>query len=264
MKKLSWFVCFSLFAVSCLNEADCYQLNNNAVVIYFKILGGKADLFELYTIQSADAGGPFLVDTAVSYVALPINPKTEETVFTIIGAYADYELPVTYNRQVQFVSEDCGERYVFSNLNVLENNFDSVLLVSTTPAPVPVPSSAKNIEIYRCPRTNLAGITFKEKVLLSDVTVNFPAIIYQPTDSVTTINLPLNPNDTTTTFTFSFGNATKTLKVSYLKEPETLFQECGEQSLISKLYVNVTDLTLVNILNDSIEDLPIKNFEITP
>jgi len=264
MKKLSWFVCFSLFAASCLNEADCYQLNNNAVVIYFKILGGKVDKFELYTIQSADAGGPFLVDTVVSSVALPINPKTEETVFTIAGAYGDYELPVTYTRQVQFVSENCGERYVFTNLNVLENDFDSVLLVNTTPAPVPVPSSAKNIEIYRCPRTNLAGVTFKQKVFLSDVTVNFDAIIYQPSDSLTTINLPLNPNDTTTTFTFSFGNATKTLKVSYSKETETLFPQCGEQSLISNLHVNLTDLTLVNIPNDSIEDLPVSNFEITP
>ena len=60
------------------------------------------------------------------------------------------------NAQVQFVSEDCGERYIFSDLKILEYDFDSVRIVNPTPT---APAST-NIEIYRCPRTNLMGIDF--------------------------------------------------------------------------------------------------------
>ena len=45
MKKTGLFTFILIVAVSCLNEPDCYQLNNDTVVIYFKIIGGGNDVY---------------------------------------------------------------------------------------------------------------------------------------------------------------------------------------------------------------------------
>ena len=51
MKKTGLFTFILIVAVSCLNEPDCYQLNNDTVVIYFRIIGGGSDAFQLTSIH---------------------------------------------------------------------------------------------------------------------------------------------------------------------------------------------------------------------
>ena len=130
MKKTGLFVFVVIIAVSCLNEPDCYQLNNDAAVIHFRIIGGGSDAVQLISVQSPEADVILYGDTTVSSIPLPLNPKTEETLYTIHGADGDNTLQVGYKRQVQFVSEECGERYYFQDLNVSEHDFDSVRIVN--------------------------------------------------------------------------------------------------------------------------------------
>jgi len=261
MKKLTWFVFFSIIAVSCLDEPDCFQLNNNSVVIAFKILGAGADEFALVGIISPETDSVFYGYQIVPSAELPLNPLDVQTRYSFQGVYGDNEIQLGYTRQVQFVSADCGERYIFADLKIMEHDFDSARVVYATPT---APAST-NIEIYRCPRTNLMGIDLGDKQLVEGVTAGFSTFIFLPSDSLTTIDLPLNKDDSTTTFVFDFGAVSKTLKVKYTRTNKTRFEICGEQTLFSNLLVDtaITDFSSATILKDSIQDLPIINLEIT-
>jgi hypothetical protein len=265
MKKTGLFTFTLIVAVSCLNEPDCYQLNNDTVVIYFKIIGGGTDNYQLTSIQSPDTDIVFYGDTTVSIIALPLNPKTEETFYTLHGVEGDDTLNFGYKRQVQFVSEECGERYYFQDLDVLEHDFDSVRIVNAIATPTPLPSGAKNIEIYRCAITNLMGLSFKDSTVVDGITSDFTTIVVPPDVKLKNFVLPLNINDSTTTYEFDLGDKLRTLKVRYSRTGRTFANQCGPQTFFSDLHVNgaVTDMTYV-ISNDSIQDLPIKNIEITP
>ena len=266
MKKTGLFTFVLIIAVSCLNEPDCYQLNNDTAVIYFRIIGGGSDAFRLTSIVSPESDSTFYGDTTYSMIILPLNPKTEETHYTIHRADGENILHFGYKRQVQFVSAECGERYYFQNLDVLEHDFDSVRVVNTIPTPTPTPASAKNIEIYRCAITNLMRINFKDPTVVQGITSDFMTIVVPPGTELHDFVLPLNTEDSTSTYQFNFGDSLKTLKVRYSRTPETLASQCGLQTFLFDLHVNseVTDLTSVVISNDSIHDLPIKNLEITP
>jgi len=109
------------------------------------------------------------------------------------------------------------------------------------------------------------GIDLGDKQLVEGVTAGFSTFIFLPSDSLTTIDLPLNKDDSTTTFVFDFGAVSKTLKVKYTRTNKTRFEICGEQTLFSNLLVDtaITDFSSATILKDSIQDLPIINLEIT-
>jgi hypothetical protein len=265
MKKTGLFSFVLIIAVSCLNEPDCYQLNNDTVVIYFKIIGGGNDAIQL-TSMTPESDSIFANSTA-SMIALPLNPKTEETFYTLHGVDGDNTMQFGYKRQVQFVSEECGERYYFKDLDVLGHDFDSIRIVSTIPAPTPLPTGANNIEVYRCATTNLMGVSFKDSTEVEGITSDFAGIILpSPGEKLKDFLLPLNTNDSTSTYEFDLGDESKTLRVRYSRTEKTLADICGPQTFLFDLHVNsaVTDLTSAVIATDSIHDLPIKNLDITP
>ncbi|HEX6891344.1 MAG TPA: DUF6452 family protein [Chryseolinea sp.] len=267
MKKTGRLTFILIIAVSCLNEPDCYQLNNDTVVIDFKIIGGGGDVVQLIGVQSPESDVIFYGDTTVSSIPLPLNPKMEETIYTFQGADGGNTLQFGYKRQVQFVSEECGERYYFQDLNVLEHDFDSVRIVNSIPAPTPLPSGAKNIEIYRCATTNLMRVNFKTETIVEEITSDFGGIILpSPGTTLKDFLLPLNPNVDSTTYQFDLGDDLKILRVRYSHALKTIADICGEQTFLFDLQVSeVTDLgTSVEILKDSIQDLPVINLDITP
>src|SRR5215204_2605083 len=210
MKKTGLLSFVLIIAVSCLNEPDCYQLNNDAVVIYFKIIGGGNDAVQL-TSMSPDSDSIF-TNTTGSMITLPLNPKTEETFYTLNGVDGDNTLQLGYKRQVQFVSEECGERYYFQDLNVLGHDFDSIRIVNTIPAPTPLPTGANNIEIYRCATTNLMRVNFKTETPVEEITSDFGGILLSsPGTTLKDFLLPLNTNADSTTYQFDLGDQIKIL-----------------------------------------------------
>jgi hypothetical protein len=266
MKKTGLFTFVFIIAVSCLNEPDCYQLDNSTVVIYFKIIGGGNDLVQVTTAQSQDTDSIFFSETTAAKIILPLNPKTEETLYTLQAANNTNTLHFGYTRQVQFVSEACGERYYFQNLNVLNHDYDSVRVVNPIGTPDPEPAGANNLEIYRCPETNLMGISFPEATLVQNISTDFSATIILPPDGMLDdFLLPLDTSKSSTTYVFQFADASKTLKVKYSRAKETLAEVCGPLSFLYNLESDsVTNFTTVDVPKDSVQDLPVINLEVTP
>lgn len=145
-KKVAWVFFLSCAAWSCLDEPDCYGLNNNIVGITFK----SADTFATITVDSLTVTSNAALLQLVSNsnagkVYLPLNYFSDTTSYRFETPDTAYVLTLGHKSQSQFVSSECGQRFVLANLAVLEHTFDSVRLVSAAPGSRP---DVNNLEIF--------------------------------------------------------------------------------------------------------------------
>ncbi|MEX2232026.1 MAG: DUF6452 family protein [Cyclobacteriaceae bacterium] len=134
VKSSAWFLVLFLLTTACLDEPECFNLNNNIIGISFKKLADSSiDTAEFTLIGTIEPPLIFIGDT-VSRITLPLNYFVDETTFFFESPDTLRILRLGYVSQAQFVSEDCGEKFVLSTLRVLEHSFDSVRLISDVPS----------------------------------------------------------------------------------------------------------------------------------
>ena len=147
VKRSAWLLVFTLIAAACLNEPDCFNLNNEVVGISFKKLeDSSTDTASFVAYGTQQPPLLFGLDTAVSRINLPLNYFEDETAYFFETSDAFHLLRLGYISQAQFVSENCGEKFVLSRLRILETSFDSVRLVRDTPTSQ---GGTVHIEIYQ-------------------------------------------------------------------------------------------------------------------
>ena len=134
VKRSTWLLILAVIAAACLDEPDCFNLNNDVVGISFKKLDdSSADTVSLLALGTQEPPILFGLDTAIFRVNLPLNYFEDETTFFFETPEDLHLLRLGYISQAQFVSENCGEKFVLSRLRVIETSFDSVRLVTDTP-----------------------------------------------------------------------------------------------------------------------------------
>jgi hypothetical protein len=144
VKKTGWFVFFVLLSVSCLDEPDCFRLNNNIIGITFKkYTDGTASTTVFTTIKADERDTVFT--QASNKVYLPLNYFQQHTLFLFQREGVTDTLEVLYKAQAQFVSSDCGVRYVLSDLDIGYHSFDSVRLITRVPKST---STGNHIELF--------------------------------------------------------------------------------------------------------------------
>ena len=164
LKKLIGPVLLFILAFSCLEEPECIGLNNNLIGLSFVNLDTEASdsvtLDSLFIdgkkiFYAATDSGLYYIpytteynDTTVSLASmvLPLNYLQEETI--VVFGFEDHSdtLALKYKSQSQFVSEQCGQRFVLSDLSAASPDIDSIRIVSEKPGTSTV--KTKNIEIY--------------------------------------------------------------------------------------------------------------------
>lgn len=143
-----WLLFFVFMMVGCLDEPDCYSLNNYIVGISFKkITTSGADTVFFENVRTEEPPLLFVDSSAISKMALPLDYFTDETTFYFDEVDTTRILRLGYASQPQFVSENCGERFVLSDLRILEHSFDSVRLVHDVPSRTA--DGTMHIEIFR-------------------------------------------------------------------------------------------------------------------
>jgi len=133
VKTSAWFLVFLLLTAACLDEPDCFTLNNDLIAISFKKLADSSTDTVEFTRIGIDEPPLIVSEDTVSRITLAVNYFKNETTFRFETEDTSRILRLGYISQVQFVSEDCGERFVLSRLRVLEHSFDSVRLLSDVP-----------------------------------------------------------------------------------------------------------------------------------
>lgn len=146
-KKITGFLLLVLITAGCLDEPDCYLLNNNVVGISFKKLeDSTADTVAVSGFGTVEPPLLFWGDTTLTRINLPLNYFQDETAFFFDTPDRMLILRLGYVSQAQFVSENCGEKFVLSSLTVVRHSFDSVRLVTDTPTR---DGTTINIEIFQ-------------------------------------------------------------------------------------------------------------------
>lgn len=268
IKKFFWIVFLFLGTGSCLDEPDCVNMNNGFVGISFKkMFDNKADTVVFIGIQSPESDSIFYSYTRATAISLPLNSFATQTRYDMEGVYGSKFVELGYvNKSTQYVSEDCGVRYVFSDLKLLGHNFDSVKVITTDLFSTVQP----NLEAYRCPRTNLVKIAFRQligpteradTVFLNTISADYPTQFYIPEDTLSTLNLPLNQNSSSTTFYFGFKDgSSRSITFNYTRTSWDEFDTwCGSLTRFSELSSTVYDFNDVQIRKDSAQDPPVTN-----
>lgn len=267
IKRLLWFFVFSWMAVSCLEEPDCFGLNNNIIGISFKKLSDKkADTVAFVMVTAAGTDSIFYETSLLTGGNFPLDYFSTGTNFTFSGVDGDFDLNTQYKVQTQFVSEDCGTRFVLTDLKAFSSAFDSVSIVGATPKSRAV--GGANIEIFRCPNTSRIKLRFASAVTITNIEIDYEApTILLSSNPVTTQLIPLNEaaGQSTIKFTFSDGTTTteKTLVLSYDRATREFYHACGEQWVLSELTLDDHDFTSATIIRKTIQDPNEANIEIT-
>jgi len=149
VKNAFWLLLLPLF--SCLDQPDCLRTSDTALVVSFrKLEGGARDTVVLYQVIALGADSIFyspgnVPDTLRGVNALlAVDPFSTETSFTFYFHENEKELRVGYNREMRFVSDECGSELFLSSLEILSTTFDSVRVVNRQLSK----SRTVNIEIF--------------------------------------------------------------------------------------------------------------------
>jgi hypothetical protein len=263
IKRTLWFFVFALMAISCLDQPDCFSLNNNIVGISFKKLSNKtADTIAVRTLSATGTDSIFLTSVLMTGKNLPLNFYADSTTFYFEGLDQVYDLTLKYSSKAQFVSEDCGERFVITDLKAFSNTFDSVRVAASIPKSRDI--AGTNIEVFRCPNTSRIKLRFSTAITITNVQANYLGPFTPSASPVTTLLLPLNTAESTSTIQFTVGGVTKTLVLNYERDLDTLYNACGEQVVISGLAIDSnTTLTSATVVRTAIQDPNQTNLEIT-
>lgn len=263
IKRTLWFFVFALMAISCLDQPDCFSLNNNVVGITFKRLStNRADTIGWTGIIPVNTNIVYVPSpTSVTFVNVRLDPFSNSTMFQIEAGGEVHDLRLDYSSRAQFVSEDCGEKFVITDLKAFSESFDSVRVAAPTPKTQEVPGA--NIEIFRCPNTSRIKVRLSSAVSIASIETSYAAISTKP-DAVSDILLPLNTNESQSAITFRFSDGTtKNIVLNYQREVQQLFHACGEQVVISDIAVASHTFTDVKVARTGIQDPNQVNLEIT-
>lgn len=255
---------------ACFEDPDCIGLKNNLITVSFKkLFDRKADTVGVYGVSISGTDSIFSQLRYTDGVTLPLNFSQNQQVIDFNLLTGQYSLTANYKAKAQFESPDCGPRFIFSDLEVTQHNFDSLSLVNSVPGEEP---GVSNINVYRCPYTNNVKIGFRQ--LFADTEVNgqalqqdlfgvrldYSSLIYWPDTLISAVTLPLNLNTTSTQVVFDTKTAgLLQLGLNYTITPQTLFEVCGEQRFISNLTITGSDFDIARINKDSIADPPVTN-----
>jgi hypothetical protein len=133
-----------LLCGACLDEPECFSLNNNIIGITFKkIEDGTASPVTFTSITAL--GNQTIFGATSNKVYLPLNYFRDTTSFVFVQETRTDTLRFHYTAKAQFVSVECGERYVLSDLDTIRQTFDSLRFIGRTPGRN---ASVNNIEIY--------------------------------------------------------------------------------------------------------------------
>ncbi|MEO7990520.1 MAG: hypothetical protein ABI663_13325 [Chryseolinea sp.] len=259
LKKSSWFLFFGAMAISCLDQPDCFRLNSDQIGVSFKVLGtNKADVIGVYGMEINGVDSTFYPYTYLSSLLIDLNYLANQTGVTISGDKVSGSMLLKYLSQAQFVSDECGPRYILSNLTIDQQaGFDSIRLVTNQVNNPPY----INIEIYRCPTTNLVKLDFyqlyiatngkKSSQLLSvnvdNIIATYSGEMFYQDSTTNTVTLPINLNTGSSDFNMSIGGKLNTLSLAYTLTDEERYNVCPLATYASGLSASSVEFDSVSI-----------------
>lgn len=109
---------------SCLNEPDCIITSTNLVKINFKVNSKTARVVNFTKITVSGLEKDFYVEAQLSSVQLPVEPEANESTFTFYFENRIETIHLTYTRQAEVISANCGAYTNYAGLAIPESTFE--------------------------------------------------------------------------------------------------------------------------------------------
>ena len=241
LKKSSLVLFFGVMAISCLDQPDCFRLSSDQMGVSFKVLGtNKEDAVKLTGIVITDVGDILGADVSTNRFLMPLNYLADQTEVSISSDKINGTVLLKYLSQAQFVSDECGPRYILSALTVgQQSGFDSVRVLADQVSNPPI----INLEIFRCPITNLVKLDFYQLYVAANgkktsqlVTVHSDNIVaaysgeqFYVNTNLNTVTLPINiatEDITSSDFGMTVNGTLNSLTLTYTLKDTVRYNVC--------------------------------------
>lgn len=116
--------------------------------------------------------------------------------------------------------------------------------------------------------TNLVKIYFKKdsktarEITFNKINVSGLTKDFYTQQKVTSVELPVNPQDIKSTFTFYFEGRTETIFLTYSKQAEVISAPCGAYTNYSDLFVSESSFDSLRITNNQLLINATSNLEV--
>ena len=134
MKKGSLFILACIVALAaCQDEADCTSVTTNfANLQFYELESGETDTAVVVnSIKPIDSDSILVSETTiVGTIQLPLTANEASTAFVFETEFGRDTLVLSYKVSTRLISEDCGLEVLFTELESIRNDFDSIRIVN--------------------------------------------------------------------------------------------------------------------------------------
>lgn len=278
---LLWIWILPLALTACLDEnVSCVTDSFDTIRVNFLKLdrtNARNDTLYFESILASNGDFVDVQDTALSRIALPLNPSGDQVTFYVNwreDSAAELQtdtLIFNYNREQQLVSPECGVEQRFVALRSSYDAFDSLRIVN----PEITLFTNPNVSIYTCQYeyTDFARARFysidtatnnpvNDTLIVNSITDDLGNLILEQTDTLHRVRLPVDTNRNNTTFFFEIENSAgelvnRQLNLSYFVDTIQFF-DCQPQIRVNNLDVDSDDYNFANVEVDQ-QELNINN-----
>lgn len=146
MKKTLLFFCFlSVSIQACLDDPDCVTTTADAITIgFYEAESGVADTLVFRQVRAIGSDSILAELDTLSSIRLPLDPRGPSTAYHFDTNLGVDTLILSYTLGTRMISEECGIEFIFSELDFLRNDFDSIQIVNR----IPIEEINEDIQIY--------------------------------------------------------------------------------------------------------------------
>ncbi len=127
---------FSAVIYSCAEDPECTQEipYDRIIITFYDKNEFEPEAAEFNIITNSDTILHVDLDSAQEFdaVQLQLNPNSDTSRFTFLTGARTYHVEVSYTRELQWLSAECGPNFFFDNLSVISHTFDSANTVNSS------------------------------------------------------------------------------------------------------------------------------------
>ena len=146
MKKILFFLAVSaIFIQSCLDDPDCVTTTTDFITVRcYESDTGLRDTLVFRTVRAIGSDSLLADQDTLSSIRLPLDPRGPSVTYAFDTNLGRDTLILVYDLGTRLISEDCGIEFIFTELDYLRNDFDSIRVINR----VPIEEIDEDIQIY--------------------------------------------------------------------------------------------------------------------
>ncbi|MCV9387707.1 DUF6452 family protein [Reichenbachiella ulvae] len=137
----------SMWLFACANDPDCALEQPESIVkIVFYDNETEEKTEVKYDLIEASGSDSILYNRAdtLALFNMPVNPSVDTLSYYFVTGVSIDSVTVTYQRKLDWLSEECGPYFKFSELKIVTHTFDSISVTD----PIIDKEVNENIKIY--------------------------------------------------------------------------------------------------------------------